>query len=84
MSGLPARVQDELHFHFVKSEFEAHRIFMRIHKPLHARMEHSNLGLSPVPDLHQGGRLIDEFAGPENWNQQILESRSGRKMFATR
>ena len=68
-SGLSARVQDELHFHFMKSEFEAHRIFMRIHKALYTGMEHSDLGLSPLADLNQGGRLVDQLAGPKNRNQ---------------
>ncbi len=47
-------------------------------------MEHANLGLRPLPDLNQGGRLVDEFAVPENRDQQIFESGFWRKMFAAR
>ena len=81
-SCLSARVQDEFHFHFMKSKFKPHRIFMRIHEPLHPGMEHSNLGLGALPDFNQGGRLIDKLAMTKNRNEQIFKCRFRRQMFA--
>ena len=84
VSGFPARVQDELHFHFMEPEFEPHRIFMRIHEPLYAGVEHANLGLRPLPDFDQGRLLIDEFTVPKYGYQQIVKCRFGREMLAAR
>jgi len=82
-SCLPARLQDQFCLPFMESKLKPHRIFMRIDEPSYPGMEHCDLGLGPLPNFDQGGRLIDKLAAPKHRDQQIFKGRFQRHVLAT-
>src|SRR5437773_12454652 len=81
-SLLSAGAQDKFRLQIVQTEFQTHGILMRVHESLYAHVKHRQLRLRSLANIAEDRRLINELSATENWDEQILEWRFRRDVFA--
>src|SRR5439155_8515474 len=81
-SFLSASAQDEFRFQIVQAELKPHGILVRVHESLDAHVKHRKLRLRPLANIAEKGWLINELSATEDWDEQILEWRFRRDVFA--